>query len=770
MDLSKVYDPGDCTQNRSELDSHADTCVAGANTTLLWYTDHTVSVSPFIGEYKPLEDVPIATVATAWDNPTDGSTILLIIHEALFFGDTMPHSLLCPNQLRSNGIIVNEPQVFDSGSSHSIILLDGVNLPLHLRGVLSYLPTRKPTPDEIENCQRFELTSSKPWDPTEALSFRGDDAWGPGSIESSNRGQSCYAMRVQHGRPSPPELSVESITSNLDSLRLAMSTRGHHEADVLAHQEELLHDNRLCAISRDSKASIVTSTQLARRWYIGSDVAERTLRTTTQEGMWYVQGQMERRLRTSQAHLRYPVLNVTIYSDTMFPGIKSIQGYTCVQVFTDGHAFVRVYPLKKKADAHHSLVKFIQDVGIPKTLLTDNAPEETRGEWARVVRKYHIKPRTTEPASPWQNRAEAEIREIKKLARRAMGKTLAPLNLWCYALEWAARVRSYTAHDLPFLETRTPEERITGRTPDISEYIHFDWLQWVWFQEPAQFPESSRCLGRWLGVARDVGQAMTYWLLTEKGTIIARSSVTTVSDLEGREPRMREQQELFMSKVAANTLNASNATVSQIFPELIDDTPEFSTPEADQFTPEAYDEYLLAQVVLPIGGELHRGQVVRRKRDHEGRPIGIRNRNPILDTREYEVEFSNGNSSSYMANTIAENLYAQVDQEGRSYALLSEIIDHTYDGTGPRDSGRHTTKGWKFLVAWKDGTTSYVPLREMKNTFLVETADYAIGNQIDKEPAFSWWVPHVVRKRERMISKLKRTKTKYWHKTHKYGI
>jgi hypothetical protein len=65
MDLSKVYDPGDCTQNRSEIDSHADTCVAGANTALLWYTDHTVSVSPFIGEYKPLEDVPIATVATA---------------------------------------------------------------------------------------------------------------------------------------------------------------------------------------------------------------------------------------------------------------------------------------------------------------------------------------------------------------------------------------------------------------------------------------------------------------------------------------------------------------------------------------------------------------------------------------------------------------------------------------------------------------------------------------------------------------------------------
>jgi len=107
MDLLKVYDPGGHDQDRSELDSHADTCVAGANTTLLWYTDHKVSVSPFIGEYKPLEDVPIATVATAWDNPFDGSTIVLIIHEALYFGSRMPYSLLCPNQLRSKYSILH---------------------------------------------------------------------------------------------------------------------------------------------------------------------------------------------------------------------------------------------------------------------------------------------------------------------------------------------------------------------------------------------------------------------------------------------------------------------------------------------------------------------------------------------------------------------------------------------------------------------------------------------------------------------------------------
>jgi len=66
MDLTRVYDPDNpdpdnsLACNRTELDSHADTCVAGANTVPLWYTDHRVSVSPFIGEYKPLQDIPIA--------------------------------------------------------------------------------------------------------------------------------------------------------------------------------------------------------------------------------------------------------------------------------------------------------------------------------------------------------------------------------------------------------------------------------------------------------------------------------------------------------------------------------------------------------------------------------------------------------------------------------------------------------------------------------------------------------------------------------------
>jgi hypothetical protein len=125
MDLSRVHDPQEFVVNRTELDSHADTCVAGANTVPLWYADCQVCVSPFIGEYQPLTNVPIASVATAWDHPETGESYLLIINEALYFGDRMNHSLLCPNQLRDFGIRVHDvPTQYDPNSSHSIYIPD----------------------------------------------------------------------------------------------------------------------------------------------------------------------------------------------------------------------------------------------------------------------------------------------------------------------------------------------------------------------------------------------------------------------------------------------------------------------------------------------------------------------------------------------------------------------------------------------------------------------------------------------------------------------
>jgi hypothetical protein len=76
---------------RLELDSHADTCCAGSNCSVLYYTGREVSVSHFLDEYTLTKGIPIASVITAHDNPITGETILLIINEALYFGPRMKH-------------------------------------------------------------------------------------------------------------------------------------------------------------------------------------------------------------------------------------------------------------------------------------------------------------------------------------------------------------------------------------------------------------------------------------------------------------------------------------------------------------------------------------------------------------------------------------------------------------------------------------------------------------------------------------------------------
>jgi hypothetical protein len=46
-----------------------------------------------------------------------------------------------------------------------------------------------------------------------------------------------------------------------------------------------------------------------------------------------------------------------------------------------------------------------------------------------------------------------------------------------------------------------------------------------------------------------VGQAMTYWLLTEKCTVIARSSVIGLRDYKVLDPVIIQQQKDFMQQI-----------------------------------------------------------------------------------------------------------------------------------------------------------------------------------------------------------------------------
>lgn len=174
---------------------------------------------------------------------------------------------------------------------------------------------------------------------------------------------------------------------------------------------------------------------------------------------------------------------------------------------------------------------------------------------------------------------------------------------------------------------------------------------------------------------------------------------------------------------------------------------EETIPEADDYDPQELDEYISAQVQLPKGNDFVLGTVLARKRDIHGTPIGKAHANPILDTRIYEVQFPDGHIEEYAMNLMAECLYSQVDQEGHQHLLIHEIIDHEYDSVeAPNEPSGPTMKGWKMCVLWKDGSTSWEKLKDLKNIFPIQVAEYAIAHHLQHHLAFKWWVPHTMKK------------------------
>ncbi len=125
-------------------------------------------------------------------------------------------------------------------------------------------------------------------------------------------------------------------------------------------------------------------------------------------------------------------------------------------------------------------------------------------------------------------------------------------------------------------------------------------------------------------------------------------------------------------------------------------------------------------------------------------------------------------------------MYAQCDPNGNEYVLLDELIDVkrtddaltldqqkiTVHGTTRQ---RNSTKGWFICCKWKDGSTSWEKLSDLKESHPVQVAEFAIQMGIALELGFNWWVFCVLKKRDAIILLVKQCQVKYLKKTHKYS-
>ena len=83
--------------------------------------------------------------------------------------------------------------------------------------------------------------------------------------------------------------------------------------------------------------------------------------------------------------------------------------------------------------------------------------------------------------------------------------------------------------------------------------------------------------------------------------------------------------------------------------------------------------------ILSFGGTISRGQVIDRKCDGDGTPVGRDNENLILDSRHFLVVFEDGEVTEITTNIIAESTYAICDPEGERVLLFDCILDFKHD-------------------------------------------------------------------------------------------
>jgi hypothetical protein len=178
----------------------------------------------------------------------------------------------------------------------------------------------------------------------------------------------------------------------------------------------------------------------------------------------------------------------------------------------------------------------------------------------------------------------------------------------------------------------------------------------------------------------------------------------------------------------------------------------------DNFTPDAFDTYPNAELLLPdSGANVVRARVIKCAKGEDGNPIGLQHKFPDSSTAEYQ------------ANIIAENLFSQSDSECRQNVVMKEISHHKKDIYGraipisdgsttsqEREQGPEAADDWLATIGrmgkWKlrldgpEGTQGVQSGRDRRA--------YAVANKIVEEPAFKRWVVNVLRRRNHIISKL----------------
>ena len=452
------------------MDTAADQCTCGGSAWIVLHdTGKKAQCCGYLVGQKGAT-LPIVSAITCVE--AEGhDPCLFLMNQACYHGNEEQTESLChPYQAMDHGVSFcltpNDTPTIKSEPGGQCMIVDEQKFPLNYDGRKMFLRIRRPSMQELKELETFEITS-------------------------------------------PNEYAIDDYNGDRREVNRRNSTRKYKEYPGGLTMDEW---RRRLAMAPE-------------------DVVRKTFEATTQLSMSV---EAENRLVPRQHYKsRFPFLrekriNDTFHSDTFFPSIPTSNNETCSQLFIGKNSdYMYVKPLRTESHSFTALQDFGRQVGIPNELKTDNAKTETGRKWTEWCRKFLVKTKFTEPHHPWQNYSEHGIGELSRMVKRCMRVFNAPMSRHGWCQQWCCRVRNSLASRK--LNWRTPEERLTGNTPDLSVFRFHFWQEIEWYNINAKNPDDGWTPGRFLGINDNAGDSMTYFIETKSPNgspvVITRSNV-----------------------------------------------------------------------------------------------------------------------------------------------------------------------------------------------------------------------------------------------------
>ncbi len=692
-----------------------------------------------------LTSLPIVQAAAKIDTVNDGPIIgIFSSYAQRGDGGRTIHS---KGQMESFGLIVDDKSRA-VGGSQCIVTNEGYVIPLHVRGGLPYMSMSVPNDDDMDTFPHVFFCADSPWDPS--------------ILDNEFTNADFDTPDVATARRDAADSRVDAFGQTLTHNSTDVETHAAHVDSILATVRVLA-----CTIFATVVAKLSAFPQHIRpnlpdldslRPHFGWVPVERikqTLDATTQFYRATVHHPFRKHFKS-----RFPAANVRrlpewFSTDTFFADVPALDdglpghgGCTMLQIYggIDSH-FLAGYPMSSESDVSQTMEDFIRQHGAMEGLMSDNAKSEISTAVKNLHRLYCIKDRQSEPHYQHQNPIERRIQDVKRLTNNIMDRVGCPAGYWLLCTLFVIGLLNHLVN----ANGAVPMTLVTGEVTDVSAYLTFHFWQEVFVEEP----DKSERLGRWVGVAHDQGDKLTYLVLThDTKQVVTRSNVRPAKD--SMFPNRRERP--------ANSLPDGGEESSRPVLNSVSDAMgvDPSMIELPKFAPEE----LLGLTFLreTDNGERIRAKVTRKilDRDAENHQ-NIKFLVSCGDDAYEEIIAYNE-----LSDIIERQHQAEADGELDTWTF-KDVVDH--EGPLPSSSPKYKGSSYNVLVLWEDGSKTWEPLNMLAKDDPVTIANYAKQNDLLETPGWKFLrrIARRAKKLQRMLNQA-RHQSKHNAVRYKFGV